>query len=212
MIKRLRSLQVDVIPQWQTIYCSLMLLLFVFFVMLVAYSAVDKNRLQQVRHLTPTTTDASAQAGNMDQAMNAMKQLTQDIGLKENLSVIKTDDGFKAVIPNPVLFASGDASLSDSFLSVLDGIVTIAQRNQLAIQIEGHTDNLPIETSRFPSNWELSTQRAVNVLRYLQKRGGIPPERLVAVGFGQYQPIASNDTPEGRQINRRIEVLFRSGT
>jgi chemotaxis protein MotB len=79
----------------------------------------------------------------------------------------------------------------------------------LSIQVEGHTDNIPIHTAKFPSNWELSTMRAVNILRYLLQNG-IPPERLSAIGFAEYRPAADIDTLEGRQKNRRIEILFRS--
>jgi len=85
----------------------------------------------------------------------------------------------------------------------------IAEQDHLSIQVEGHTDNLPIHTAEFPSNWELSTMRAVNILRYLQQNG-IPPGRLAAIGFSEYRPAAGNDTPEGRQKNRRIEILFRA--
>jgi chemotaxis protein MotB len=95
---------------------------------------------------------------------------------------------------------------------VLDGIVKIAKHNHLSIQVEGHTDNQSIGTVKFPSNWELSTMRAVNILRYLQEIGGIPARRLVAVGFSEYQPTESNDTPEGRRKNRRIVILFRQET
>ena len=211
MIKMIKPPANEVLPQWQTIYCSLMLLLVVFFVMLIAYSAIDNERFLQIKNITPKASDISRPSPDIHQAMRSLKQLTVNIGMKDDLAIVKTEDGFKAVIPNPVLFSSGDASLNASVFSVLDSIITIAKRNQLAIQVEGHTDSLPIETAQFPSNWELSTMRAVNILRYLQKNGGIHPERLVAVGFAEHHPAASNDTPEGRKMNRRIEILFRPG-
>ena len=212
MIRRTRPPTVEVIPQWQTIYCSLMLLLVVFFVMLIAYSAIDKEQFLQIKNVTTAASDISRPSPDIHQAMQSLKQLAVNIGMKDDLSIVKTEHGFKAVIPNPVIFDPGDASLNASVYSVLDSIITIAKRNQLAIQVEGHTDNLPIETAKFPSNWELSTMRAVNILRYLQKNGGIPPERLVAVGFAEHHPVASNETPEGRGMNRRIEILFRPRT
>jgi chemotaxis protein MotB len=79
----------------------------------------------------------------------------------------------------------------------------------LSIAVEGHTDNLPIHTEKYPSNWELATMRAINILRYFQQQG-IPPARLSAIGFADYRPAAGNDTPEGRQKNRRIEILFKA--
>ena len=76
------------------------------------------------------------------------------------------------------------------------------------ISIEGHTDNLPIHSERYPSNWELSTSRAVNVLRYFIEKGGISQKRISAVGMGEFQPIAENDTPENRAKNRRVEIVL----
>lgn len=200
---------VQPIPQWQTIYCSLMLLLVVFFVMLIAYSAIDKDRFLQIKNVARMAPDVSRPSPDMNQAMQSLKQLSVNWGMNDDFSVVRTQDGFKAVVPNPVLFASGDASLGEGVYPILDGIIKIAERDHLSIQVEGHTDNLPIHTAKFPSNWELSTMRAVDILRYLQQNG-IPPGRLAAIGFAEYRPAAGNDTPEGRQKNRRIEILFRA--
>jgi chemotaxis protein MotB len=73
--------------------------------------------------------------------------------------------------------------------------------------VEGHTDNTPIHTAQFPSNWELSTARATYVLQYLISNGNVPPQRLSAVGYGEYRPVASNSTPEGRGANRRVDLV-----
>jgi len=188
-----------------------MLLLVVFFIMLIAYSTIDKNRLQKAKEMAGMERTIQAKDARMDRAMHSLQALTVQLGMGPDFSVVRTPDGFKAVVPNPVLFRSGDASLSEAISSILDGIIIIAKRNDLLIQVEGHTDNQPIETTRFPSNWELSTMRAVNILRYLQDKGQIPRDRLAAVGFGEYHPIAGNDTPEGRQKNRRIEIIFKPG-
>jgi len=201
---------VQPIPQWQTIYCSLMLLLVVLFVMLIAYSSIAKDRFLKIRNVASMAPDVfSPPSPDMNQAMQSLKQLGVNLGIKGDFSVVKTQDGFKAVVPNPVLFGSGDSSLDEGVYPILDGIIKIAERDRLSIQVEGHTDNLPIRTAKFPSNWELSTMRAVNILRYLQQNG-IPPGRLAAIGFAEYRPAASNDAPEGRQANRRIEIVFRA--
>jgi len=189
-----------------------MLLLVVFFIMLIAYSAIDRDRFLQKKYIDKEAPYVSTQTPDMNQAMESLQQLTANLGMNSNFVITKTEEGFKAVVPNPVLFGSGDVSLNETVYSMLDGIIKIAKRNDLAIQIEGHTDNIPIGTAQYPSNWELSTMRAVNILRYLQKSGGIPSSRLVAVGFAEHQPASSNDTPDGRQKNRRIEILFRPGT
>jgi chemotaxis protein MotB len=212
MIRQTKPARVEPLPQWQTIYCSLMLLLVVFFVMLITYSAIDKDKFININKITQTLPKISQPVPDMNQAMQSLKQLAVNLDINNDFAVIKTNDGFKAVFPNPVLFGSGDASLNEIIYSVLDGIVKIANHNHLSIQVEGHTDNQPIGTAKFPSNWELSTMRAVNILRYLQENGGIPARRLVAVGYAEYQPTASNDTPEGRRKNRRIVILFRPET
>jgi chemotaxis protein MotB len=187
-----------------------MLLLVVLFVMLIAYSSINKDRLLQRKYIEKAVQVGPTQAAEINQAMQSLQKLKNDMGMKDDFSIIKTDDGFKAVVPNPVLFESGDASLNKAVYAVLDGIIAIAKQGDLSIRIEGHTDNVPIRTEDCPSNWELSTMRAVNILRYLQNNGGMPSSRLAAVGFAEHHPVAGNDTPEGRQKNRRIEILFRS--
>ncbi len=105
-----------------------------------------------------------------------------------------------------VLFPSGSAAISAdgkaTLRKVADAFASVKNRT---IRVEGHTDDVPINTARFPSNWELSAARAIAVVRYLQERG-IDPKVLGAAGYGEYQPIASNDTPDGRAENRRIEI------
>jgi chemotaxis protein MotB len=186
-----------------------MLLLVVFFVMLIAYSAIDKDRFLKINNPERMAPDLSRPSPDMNQAMQSLRELSVNLGVNNDFSVVRTQDGFKAVVPNPVLFASGDASLGDGVSPILDGIIKIAERDHLSIQVEGHTDGLPIHTTKFPSNWELSTMRAVNILRYLQQNG-VSPGMLAAIGFAEYRPAAGNDTPEGRQKNRRIEILFRA--
>ena len=92
--------------------------------------------------------------------------------------------------------------------ALLEKIGAIIARTSYFIRIEGHTDNLPIHTKLFPSNWDLSTARAVNVLRYFIQSHRIDAQRLAAVGFGEFQPLAPNDTPANRAKNRRVEMIF----
>jgi len=181
-------------------------------VMLIAYSVIDKDRFFQKKNVEKTLRNAPSHTADMSQAMQSMQQLTAALGMNGDFMIARTEEGFKAVIPNPVLFDSGSASLKESVCTVLDGIIKIAKKNDLAIQVEGHTDNIPISTPQYPSNWELSTMRAVHILKYLQTSGEIPSRRLVAVGYAEHHPMASNETPEGRQKNRRIEILFRKAS
>jgi chemotaxis protein MotB len=111
-----------------------------------------------------------------------------------------------------ILFDSGEAVIKTDGQKVLQHVgEVLAKMADKDIRIEGHTDDIPISPSlkdRFASNWELSTARATAVVRYLQDKTGIPPERLIAAGYGQYHPIAPNDTPAGREQNRRIEIVL----
>jgi chemotaxis protein MotB len=109
-----------------------------------------------------------------------------------------------------VLFDSGKAKIKSEAYPILDKVAVVLKKNvpQLNVGIEGHTDNQPIKFSGWKSNWELSTARALSVLHYLVDQKGIIPERLSAMGYGEYSPVASNDTKEGRQMNRRVEVVI----
>lgn len=107
-----------------------------------------------------------------------------------------------------VLFASGSAKLSpegkEAVVAVAEVLAQIPDRRY---QVEGHTDNVPISTERFPSNWELAAARAITVVHALQE-GGVPPDRVSAASYGEYQPVGDNTTPEGRANNRRIEIVL----
>jgi chemotaxis protein MotB len=112
-----------------------------------------------------------------------------------------------------VLFDSGKAEVKPNGLVVLQKVIDILKNlKDKAIRIEGHTDNVPIVGAlarKYPTNWELSAARAINVARYLQQQG-IDPALLAAVGYGEYKPVAANDTDEGRAKNRRIEIVLVS--
>jgi len=113
---------------------------------------------------------------------------------------------------NQILFGSGETQLREEGKSVLKNLGDVLNRfPERALQVAGHTDNVPISgtlSQRFPSNWELSTARATSVIQFLQQEVGLPGNRMIAAGFGEFQPIASNATAEGRAQNRRIEILL----
>ncbi len=111
-----------------------------------------------------------------------------------------------------ILFDSGSAEIKPGGLKVLARVGEILRNVQdKDIMVEGHTDSVPISSrlrDRFPSNWELSSARAASVVHFLQDKAGIPGERLAIVGYGPYRPVADNDTPEGREQNRRIQIVL----
>ncbi len=111
-------------------------------------------------------------------------------------------------LPEGILFESGKARLKEEGKAALAEVAGVLKEiPNRDFQVAGHTDNVPIRTRRFPSNWELSTQRAVNVVRFLVAQG-FEASRLSAAGYADTQPVASNESPEGRQQNRRIEIVL----
>lgn len=109
------------------------------------------------------------------------------------------------------MFETGKADLRPSFIRLLDAMAPILKKMGNPIRIEGHTDDVPINTDRFPSNWELSAYRAINVLRYLNEHEGIPASRLSAVGYSSTHNLFLNDTASHRALNRRVEIVILKG-
>lgn len=126
------------------------------------------------------------------------------------LSIVVRSGRMVLSLPNDVLFDSGSVELKPSGRRALgfvaSALSTVPDRR---FQIAGHTDNVPIQTARFPSNWELSTERAVQVVRFLSVEGGLKPTLLAAAGYGEFDPVATNDTTAGRARNRRIEIMLQ---
>jgi len=128
----------------------------------------------------------------------------------KNIQVLENDDLIRFRISSELLFGSGDATLSSGARPVLDELVTLFQTQpDLRIVVEGHTDNVPINTERFPSNWELSTARAAAVARYLIEQG-VAPQRVQASGFADTRPLAAPGNPVDRATNRRVELTMEA--
>lgn len=148
-----------------------------------------------------------------EELLRAKKELEQQLQKEieeKDIRVEMLNRGLVITFVAEVLFDSGKAVLKDKAFSVLDRVASVLN-NQVVdrdIAIEGHTDDQPITRSNWKSNWELSTTRATSVLHYLVDNKGTDPRRLSAVGYGEYHPVASNDTPEGRQKNRRVEITI----
>ncbi len=108
-----------------------------------------------------------------------------------------------------VLFAFGSVTVTEDGKSTLKQVASVLKNHpERPIRVEGHTDNLPIQTEQFPSNWELSAQRAINVLKYLVYGQGVGKERIAAVAYGQFQPLVPNDSQQNRAKNRRVEIVL----
>ncbi|MBI5244567.1 MAG: OmpA family protein [Elusimicrobia bacterium] len=127
-----------------------------------------------------------------------------------NVSVIATEKLVRVQLGEGVLFDSGSAELKESAAPLLEPIAKQMLVPDNQIRVEGHTDTVPIRKGKYKSNWELSMARAYSVVRTLEGMG-VKPERLSGIGYGEYRPVAANDTPENKAKNRRIEInLLRS--
>lgn len=138
-----------------------------------------------------------------------LDKFAEDNKIQTQLVSSVEERGLVISIQDTLLFPSGSAEITPQAREILNKISDVLASAPNLIKVEGHTDNLPINTTRFPSNWELSVLRATNVLHMMQAK--IPPEQLSAAGYGEYRPLDSNETEVGRARNRRVDlVILRS--
>lgn len=146
--------------------------------------------------------------GTYETLMEDMKKEIEDGQIK----ITQLADRLSVSMVDKILFPSGEAEITPEGLEILDRVGKVLKNTQeKIIRVEGHTDNVPIHPNlqkKFPTNWELSTTRATNVVRFLQEKVGIKGTRLQVIGMSEYGPVASNATPEGRSQNRRIEITL----
>jgi chemotaxis protein MotB len=174
-------------------------------------SQVDSLRLQQEALTAERDSLAQKQAETASKYDQVVNQLSEEVNAGQ-LQVKQYKNMLTVDVAEHLFFDSGSATIKASGKDVLKKVGDVLQGvPDKVIRVVGHTDSIPLAKSyqaKFPSNWELSVMRATNVVRFLQDQCKIAPERLVASGRGQYEPIASNSTPEGRQQNRRIEIML----
>ncbi|MEJ5226631.1 OmpA family protein [Thermodesulfovibrio sp.] len=199
------------IDRWLISYADFLTLLFTFFVALYALSTVDTKKVnefsqslnQAFRVIESPIKNVIIEKPEIFKFIESLKEKykSADIEYKE------LPKGYMIRIQDKILFKSGQYELTDESKLFLDELSTILKQIPNKISIEGHTDNIPISSEFIRSNWDLSALRALSVLYYLREKG-ISPERLTATAHGEYSPIADNDTEEGREKNRRIEIII----
>jgi len=182
---------------WAVTYGDLMSYLMLFF--LILYVTASARRVGNDVSLKV----AEQQFGGDEQTVS---NLFTRYGAEKIARIEMGENKIRIIFLAPVLFDSGSAVLKPASFPVLEQVVKALTDLPNPVQIEGHTDDHPLGPSgKFESNWELSAARAFAVLRYLEVRG-VPQQRLSAIGYGEFRPAQSNDTPEGRSINRRVEI------
>ena len=222
---------------WLTTFNDLVTLLMVFFVLLFSMSSINiekvrafqyalqsglgilrQGQMSSVSIKEPQPIEDMSHIDTQSEGIRApdknslIETLRRDIlqELKSDLEIEVTLDhlGARLSFEDRVLFEFGKAAIHPEGYPFLDKIATVLKKVPDAVRVEGHTDNIPIQTKRYPSNWELSVARAVNVVKYFAGAGKINPHRLSAVGYGESRPVVPNDTPSNRAKNRRVEILL----
>ncbi len=178
--------------------------------------AADSNeiiRTTPTPAITPEPSINNDIKERFDELYEKIQKHISENGLDLQLNVSKDDNLIVLRITDSALFDSGRDVIRTDALELLQSIVEIFDEYETAIkliQIEGHTDNVPIHSAKFDSNWDLSTSRAVRVVQYFIDHSGISPMKYAASGYGEYHPVASNDTEEGKTKNRRVDFVITS--
>lgn len=193
----------DYINRWVVSYADFVTMLLALFMVMFAVLRTDNQRLLEFnKKMQQTFNKQSAQ-----KVTNVEKMLRDNIAQSKSINISKCDKGVLIRVKNNVIFDEGSAQIKPAAAKTLDEIVTVLTKIDNPVIIEGHTDSTPIKNGKYPSNWELSTARATNIISYIIKQGVISPKRLSAVGYGEYMPIADNNTNSGRMLNRRVDII-----
>ena len=212
-------------PLWMTTFADMMTLLLCFFVLILAFSSVEQDKfkkamgsLQGALGMLPSVSSLSIKSSvtkssesQFKEALQEMDEVFEAMDLQEFTKWEMTPEGVHIVMNDPVLFELGKAELKKEVYPILSAIAKVIKtKTPSEIVVQGHTDDLPIRTKQFPSNWELSAARALSVVKFFAKKEDIPPEKLSAIGYGQYRPAYLNNS-ENRAKNRRVEILIKHG-
>ena len=224
---------------WLLPYSDLLTLLFALFVVLFASSSVDEVKLQQMSSVfseifdggqgvmdnaAPTTvpipkdsvgpndenTSYIEDQKSLSEIQDRVDEYIAVNELENQFETKMTDEGLMVTIRDSILFSPGKADIKPEYIGIADDITELLVFDPPRhIVVTGHTDNVPIGNAQYQSNWELSVMRAVNFLKSIVRNEEINPLLFSAKGYGEFQPIESNETPEGRSKNRRVEVLIQ---
>ncbi len=222
--RRKKAEEKENVERWMVSYADFVTLLFCFFTAMYAISNVDTHKLGKFVESMRLAFNISGSRGNAFSVIEGVQvfmpaDVELESGIKEILGVLiskskgginvrRDSRGVVISVVNKFFFETGSADLKRSSEDVLDKIAEVLNQSPNMIRIEGHTDNVPISNNKFQSNWELSAARAITVAKYFIYTHNIQPERLTTIGYSEYRPVASNDTPEGRAKNRRVDIVL----
>lgn len=224
-------------PAWMVTFSDLVTLILVFFILLFSMSQIDMIKFKAITESfreqffdfypsivpldNPAGLDTSMPVKDKDKdkeadfADKSLESLLADVqtfldknGLDDVVLANRTERGVVLVLQEQVLFAPGQADVIGDAHAFLDKVGELLQKLPNLVKVEGHTDDRPMSSFRYPSNWELSSARASSVINYLIGTHQLDSSRFIAVGYSDTRPIVSNDTPENRNKNRRVEIVI----
>jgi len=219
--------------RWLLTYADLITLLMIFFVVMYALSNVDAQKFRAIAEtlnkalgggggmaltnpglnvvqppsISATPPIAANESQQLENIVKELQDYLEKNGLSAQVTVVSEERGVVLSFMDPVLFPLGSAELTPTALPIIQRVGQILLQTSNYIRVEGHTDDLPINNARYPSNWELSSARATRVVQELIREMGFPPRRLSATGYGEYRPRAPNDSEANRQLNRRVDIV-----
>jgi len=218
-------------PAWMATFADMMTLLMCFFILILSFSTmeVDKFKLAMgslqgalgtlgvQKKLRPDQSWFSPKTQNPHQIkqksildhIEKMREQIKKEGLEDKISIEEEGGEVYIQMKDNMLFDSGKAQLKPTYFNLLSLIAKTLFKDAKQIRVEGHTDNLPIQTKEYQSNWELSIQRALIVVRHFVNHENINPTKLIIAGFGEHKPIAANDSPGNRAKNRRVVLNLK---
>jgi chemotaxis protein MotB len=217
-------------PLWMATFTDMNQLLLTFFILLLSMASMDQRKIKvalgslqgslgilKEGSQTEYTRDDIMSRISYVQNVQAMKsKVTQTVqsyakqaNLSQNITVSESKKGVAVRIMDSALFEPGSANIKPEATPLLDKLAAVISETPFNVVVEGHTDDLPVSTAQFPSNWELSTARAVNVVKYFAGKG-VEAQKLSAAGYGEFHPVTPNISPESRAKNRRVEINFVS--
>lgn len=222
--RTVRMMTDDHSDRWLLTYADLITLLLAFFIVMYSMSSLDKKKFGEMtdalsgilkgRSSILIASESVGSPGSGVLNLGKLKLLRQEIvqqikteELDQHITTLQDERGLVIRIMESAAYAPGTAKLKSQMYSILDVLKRELDTLPNHVRIEGHTDDRPISTARFPSNWELSTTRATQVVRYLVEELKFDPRRISALGFGQYRPVASNASLVGRTKNRRVDII-----
>lgn len=204
---------------WLVTYSDLVTLLLVFFVLLyVLTPGIDQSTFNDfISYFQASTSivfehDEQSKQSDMvtlREEWNEIKRFLEEEGLSSEVRIEKVKEGVKIILRDPLTFDSGSATLLPEAKKVLEKIAEALDQDVRDVKVQGHTDNVPIANSRYRSNWHLGAARAVSVVLFINEKSQLYPEHFEASSFGEYKPVTTNETPDGKRQNRRVEIYVR---